>query len=445
MRKFFYVLLVLFISSEIFAHEAIVSYQLQQNLNEASNESSGIGNWVSFDFHTGKAVKKVDTYLDGAVRFFHGTDDYMYSVSEVYFTAADSGREKVLSVGRKVVDWNMYEKFWGMNNINPQRSFDLLDTHQEGLTGIHYDHRFTKNISASVIFSYLYIPQLNPSLDIKDGKITTPAQWYVLPPTKTRIKGQDVPIHYQVDSPSVTDVVFQKTMGLDLSYRWDGGFFSTYGLFKPENELRINAFGFYDQDVEKVVVKAQPVVNYHSVYGFLTGHDFGFMKNNIGVEVIDPNASMISELQWLDPLDVKPSKRTFNSEYFSIEPSYVKETYFHYGADFQLLGMNVNAGYIKLLSKETAVGDDFGSDPAKWKSAFGVGADYNLTDHFRLHVKWQYDFSREDNILKGELGHTYKFLNVAIGAELLGSPRKESFWCKYRTNDLVYTRLGYVF
>ena len=116
-----------------------------------------------------------------------------------------------------------------------------MDTNLEGLTGLHYTQELNKSISVDIFFSYLYVPAMGAGIDIKDGKVVSNAEWVRLPPEKTIVLDQEVPIYYTMNRPANSDVVFQKSLGANLEYDWKGGAVSAYGIYKPESTLRSNA------------------------------------------------------------------------------------------------------------------------------------------------------------------------------------------------------------
>src|SRR5690606_2153871 len=103
------------------------------------------------------------------------------SLSEAFVTTGDG--TNTYTVGRKVLNWNPTEVFWGLNHLNARRSFTLLDLEREGIIGFHWDRKMG-DLELNFVLSYLYIPQLNPGLEVKNGAITSKSEWVRRPPSR---------------------------------------------------------------------------------------------------------------------------------------------------------------------------------------------------------------------------------------------------------------------
>ena len=350
------------------------------------------------------------------------------------------------TIGRKLMDWTHHERYWQLGYMNAQQGFKLLGEKQEGLFGVHYDYRPSKGFRFSGIFSFFYLPAMNPELDVRDGKMVSTSEWKKLPPTKTRIQGLVVPIQYDLQRPAISDVVFQKTLGANVEYSWGSGMAQAYAIYKPENNIRANAEAFYDLSEQVVKVKANPVVNHHAMYGTSVHQKAGDVLLSTGMDVIDPNARLGKDFDIIDPVKLKQSNRTFESDFFKIEPSYDREAYFFGRAYIDRLFYNLSFNYIQLLSDNVRSADDFFSDTVKFKRAVGTQVNYWLSDSFSTMLDLKYDLDRGDNIFRGEMAYRFNhFMSAGVGAELIKATQDDSYWAPYRANDTVFTSFGYHF
>ena len=330
--------------------------------------------------------------------------------------------------------------------MNPRQSFTLLSSKQEGLTGLHYTQAVTQEVSFDIFFSYVYIPGLNPSVDIENGKVVSNSEWVRLPPEKTIIMDQTVPIVYSMNRPTNGEVVFQKSLGMNVSYEWNKGKISSYAIYKPESNLRSNAEASLSNDATKVLVTANPIVNHHLMYGLQAVQQFGGIKGVVGLDITDPNANLGDDFEILDPLQLGEDDRTFESEYFSIQPSYDKESYLSFAALLDRRFYSLSVNYIQLMSENTRASDDFFSETVKWKKTIGAMAKVMWSDNFFTLSDYRYDFERKDQIIKLEADYLVtRNLGVRLGVELIKSPLNASYWSAYRANDTVYTSLNYLF
>jgi hypothetical protein len=434
-----------FLPVSAFSADGYLSFEHFIRLNTPNNKTDAT-NWFGLSFDTDHTRKKLDAHLDTDFRYFTATEgnNLNFSMSEAYvqYNEADTR----WTVGRKLMNWTHHERYWQLGYMNAQQGFKLLGEKQEGLFGVHYDYKPSKGLRFSGIISYFYLPALNPEVDVRNGKIVSTSEWKKLPPTKTRIQGLVVPIQYDVERPAIGDIVFQKTLGANVEYSWGSGMAQAYAIYKPENTIRANAEAYYDLSEQAVKVKANPVVNHHAMYGTSVHQKAGDVLLSSGMDVIDPNAKLGKDFDIIDPIKLEQSNRTFESDFFKIEPSYDREAYFFGRAYIDRLFYNVSFNYIQLLSNNVRSSDDFFSDTVKFKRAVGTQVNYWFSDRFSTMIDLKYDLDRGDNILRGEMAYRFnKFMSAGVGAELIKAPQDDSYWAPYRANDTIFTSFGYHF
>lgn len=424
-----------------------VSFEKFHRLNNPGYQNN-FNEWAGVSLRGEGDLRHMRGTLDADMRFFFNeSNDINYSVSEASLEYTDSERRFV--VGRRPLDWNINEHYWMLGNMNAQQGMQLLSEKQEGLVGLYAERKFDKHFKLSLFFSYLYIPPLNPGIDVKDGKITSNSEWVRRPPEFTVIEGKRVPIVYAINMPKVSEIVFKKSLGIRQAYAWDGGEISSFIIYKPENKIRANAdavLGQNDAGDYQINVTANPIVNHHMIYGVQVRQDFGDVKTVTGLDITDPNARLGKDFEIIDPVKMKESNRTFSSDYFSIAPAYDRESYFHSTAYIDRTNYDILFSYIQLLSDNKRGNDDFYSDAVKWKQAFGGKIRYFITDNFNVAADLKYDIARKDNILKLET--QYRFApqaDLKVGAELFKSPQENSYWSAYRAHDTIYTQLRFLF
>lgn len=429
-------------STSLMAHEGIINYEKDYRLNKPTYKSTA-GDLINFSYKTTEVdeTKKIDTFARGDLRlYFQDNNALNYSLQEAYVSYKKDNYK--LFVGRKILNWNENEKYWSLGYLNANQAFTLLSNEQEGVTGVLLKTDF-KPFEFDFLFSYLFIPQLNPSIDFQNGEVKSKSDWVRLPPTTTVISGLEVPIYYKIKKYDVSKILFNKSIGGNIRYNWNKGGVSAFAIYKPENRLRANAEAYYDNILlNKVIVEADPTVNHHAYYGVQAFQAFGDLQTRAGLSYVDPNAHLGKDF----PVDISNARKTFQSTYFSINPSYEKEAYAHFSANLDRKNYILSLNYIHLLSKNVRKNDDFFSDTVKWKRAIGGSATYFFTDSFNILLDLKYDLERFDNILKGELKYNYKKkVYFALGLEVLKAPDENSYWSYYRANDMLYSSLGFYF
>ncbi len=428
-------------NSSLQAATTELTYEKFHRLNKPIYRSES-GDWLGLSYDTAPATKELDVFLSGDVRFyFQDNSSFNYSVQEAY--AVYHYDDLSLTVGRKILDWNTNEKYWSLGYLNALQSFTLLSTEEEGVTGIILNKQFG-NFNFELLGSYLFVPQINPSIDFKNGEVHSRSEWVRLPPKKTVISGLEVPIKYEVADYQIEKIVLNRSLGANLRYSWNNGGISAFAIYKPENKLRINASAYYDNlNTGKVIVKADPTINHHAYYGAQLYHSFGDIKARGGLSYIDPNAKLGKDFL----VDLSNARKTFNSEYFNINPRYDKEAYVTGSLVYDKhRKYKLSLNYIHLISSNIRGNDDFFSDTVKWKSTFGGGIQYFFNDSFDAAVDLKYDIIREDNIVKGEVKYNYQQkAYIALGLEILKAPDVNSYWSYYRTSDTLYSTIGLIF
>lgn len=399
---------------------------------------------INFNLEENRPLEK--TKISAALRFFSESSNAIYSIPEAYIEYKFSDSE--YSLGRKIVDWNPSEKFWLQGNINGRKNFSLLSEEQEGLTGFHYSRKITKNFKLDVIGSYVFVPNMNPSYEVVDGKITSKAQWVSLPPSEISLSGQVLPIYYYLATPSLEKILIQESLAFRGSYKIDktNTKISFYGLYKPENDLRVNAEGYLAKNLDQVKVTAHPFVNHHIVYGANIAQSLPLgLQFNTGIEVVDPNANIRANLFVINPSQMA-SKREFDADYFSIVPVYTKKSFWWSSISNNDPIHHVSLNSTVLLSEKKDPGDDFYGDQVKWRKAIGISYSYSITDSLLFDMNIKYDFELQDNILKFESSYQirdeYRF---KLGIELIKSPNPNSYWSVYRASDTIYGDFSVLF
>jgi hypothetical protein len=396
-------------------------------------------------------INGAEAKFDSSFRLYMDDRELNYSLSEAYVTGSDG--TNTLTIGRRILDWNPTEVFWGLNHLNARRSFTLLDEKREGLVGIHWDRRMG-DLELNFVLSYGYIPQLNPGLKVKDGAVVSKSEWVRRPPTRTLVNDKEVGIFYRLNEPKAQDVLLNKSLGANLTWHWGrdelAGKLNAYALYKPENSLRINAEAYYDLDLKQVVVNADPVVNHHAVLGLGLQQNLslalpGRTSVAANFEVIDPNAKLGKDFDVLTPIRMKEQNREFESEFFSIRPSYKRESHVTLALNHTNNFFDFGLNYFRLIT-DASSGDDFYSDSSRFENAVGMWLQARASETLTWLIDAKYDLNRTDVVVRSNIAYQItQNIQTGLGVEVLRAPKSESFWSSYRANDSFYISFGYIF
>lgn len=351
----------------------------------------------------------------------------LHSLSEAYLER-NIGRSQI-AVGRKIVEWNLHERFWGMAVLNANRGFSYMDYEREGLAGLHF-RRKVGGFNFHLFGSVVHIPQINPTFKIRDKRVESINEWSALPFKDVSYNGNKIPINYTLDEPDIAKIVFNHSVGAQFGYNWKTGGVNAYGTYKPENLIRINATGYYDPDTEAAEVQARPFANHHLVWGGHVNQELQGFQSAVGLEVDHPRAG---------------ADDSFEFEALKIVPVYTKRTYAYGQVEKEFKYAKIGVHFVELIEGKNTDANAF-SSKAMWTRAGGLSVDWNVTAKFNYNFMGKYDFALGDSLVRNQVAYQFgKHLNAKAGFEMVRSEDPKSFWLPFKTNDSVYTGLGYRF
>lgn len=408
-----------------------ITYGNIQHLNDPQLDGAGT-QWVDFSYYSKKESGRFLLVADADLRMYPDakSSTAMLSAGELYVDY-HMGRSN-LSFGRRILDWDPTEKYWNLGNLNSQRGYNPLEQDQEGVMALRLTRNFS-NFRGEIFGSFVHIPQLNPALSVEEGRIVSSNPWAKLPPRSAGLQGVEIPIFYDLEIPSYKNLLLQPSLGgrvkVDLGKR---SWMSAHYAWKPENTLRVNATGYYEQDtVERAYVRARPFVNHHQIAGAVFATQ---MTENTSFQASYTN--------------IKPDKKGdegFKFESLKIQPNYYDEAYARAAIVWDNKISTVSLNGIERLKGEVKEEDILGTKP-KWKRAVGVYLKHSFNDALGLSGDWKYDTVLKDIVLKQDAWWNIdKHLSLGIGMELIQSPKSYSYWNYVRSNDSFYSSATYSF
>lgn len=422
-----------------------IGYEKFLRLNSPQNKTNN-SDWLDFSHSYSLRKSSIEGRFSGDLRFYLNNKATSPSLGEAYIRYKGENKS-TYTLGRQKLKWHPNESFWQLDHFQNTRGFRLMDIKNEGLTGFHYQTK-DGSLKTEVFLSYFYIPGLNPSVKVEDGKVVSNTDWYKRPPERTVISNQEVDIFYNANMPEYRDVIVQKSLGLRMSYDWSKedtkGLISAFSIYKPERRLRINAEAYYDSALDQVVVNANPIVNHHIIHGVDIRQRFRNTETVLGLATVDPNARLGADF---DSISIEiENNRTLQSEFFKVEPIYTRETYGHYSTMFKFDRSTLSLNYLHYFTDHEKGSDDFYSETTKWRSAAGLGGSFQINEWINSTVNLRYDLKRRDNLLNAQIIlFPWRASTVTFGTELIRSPQTNSYWSAYRANDTFYMNVGYIF
>lgn len=356
----------------------------------------------------------------------------MYSLQEAYLGWNPSGVDHI-RVGRQILPWSTVDTLWGFGKVNNRRNFDYFTPGQEGLIGLNYGHKFSNGIRVNLFGSPLYVPEMNPALDLNNSKgtITSRHPWADTPATTADVEGTQMAVKYKVDYPEINDVVNRYSVGLNAGYESEHWVLDNFFMRKPENTTTPDVEVAVDFTNEIVKASIDPRFYYHDVYGSTLKYRNKDIEMYVSGIAIRPNTFP----------DVDEKVR-----YTEIKNKKRREDYVGGGIsrsnDLYTMAFN----YVARLSPFDRNKDDLSLDP-RWNQAVNLVLARNFGRSFSASTDLKYDMLTTDRLLmvRGSYIVAKNFI-LNAGVNLIGTPGNgKSFWSPYTNNDAVYGGLRYVF
>jgi hypothetical protein len=138
--KVLLIVLVFFLWENSFA-KGVLTYQHYQRLNNPNNTNT-TDNWFSFEYVKQKNHKKkrFESIYNVGLRYYPENKGILFSIQEAFLKYERS--KTTVKYGRSILDWDKFEKFWGLSKFQGIRGFSLLEDNQEGLIGVHLERKF---------------------------------------------------------------------------------------------------------------------------------------------------------------------------------------------------------------------------------------------------------------------------------------------------------------
>jgi hypothetical protein len=429
-------------SDSIHGHIGGLTNQINRDIGDVpGNRYNGDFNFTYFNYKTGDLEQKFN--FSALVNDQNLT---MFSLQEAYvakdglFRPWDSS-EKIgdrMSFGRKILPWSSVDALWGLGKFNNRKNFDFFDPGQEGLVGIEYENRSRNGFFWKAFGSPLYVPEMNPSLDINKSKktITSRNPWANPPAASTQISdgGPFVPVNYIVEYPELAEVVFRYSVGATVG--WENKFWvvDAFVMRKPENQISTKVNVKLNTPPEGTFVNAyiDPEFYYHDLYGGNLKYRNADLEMYVSGIAVRPNTYPDGNQEATDYTDIKTKK--VREDYVGGGISKINDVY----------GMGFN--YVARLSPFDRDRDSLAQDP-RWNQALNGFLMRNFTQQFRLSADLKYDMLTTDRLvmLRANYNVSKEFLTT-LGVNLIGTPDSgKSFWSPYTNNDSLFAGLRYIY
>jgi hypothetical protein len=406
--------------------------------NQASEKVGNVpGNRYrgEFEFLYQKLPSTYETKLESKFHAAAQINDQsltMYSLQEAYVGGNLTNKDQ-LRVGRQILPWSAVDQVWGFGKLNNRRNFDYFTPEQEGLVGVFYERKSSNGLRYRVFGSGIYVPEMNPPLDIDKNNQTISSRhpWADAPATTANVDGVLMDVKYDVDYPDLKDVIYRYSVGFNLGYESKHWVMDNFFIRKPENTITPDVEVNVDFISNAINASIDPRFYYHDVYGSTLKY------RNKDVEI------------YFSGIAIRPNEFPDVDEqvrYTEIKNKKRREDYVGGGIsktnDLYTMAFN----YVARLSPFDREKDDLAPDP-RWNQAVNILLGRNFGRSIMLQTDIKYDMLTTDRLVM--FRGVYKAsqnLHVNAGINMIGTPTEgNSFWAPYTNNDAIYGGLRYVF
>jgi len=357
----------------------------------------------------------------------------MYSLQEAYL-GYHFNLQTSLKVGRIILPWSEVDSVWGFGKVNNRRNFNFFDPQHEGLIGVHLEHKSGSGIRYRAFVSGLYVPETNPKLDINNSKKTISSRhpWADVPASKADVQGTIMPIRYDVDYPSVTDVIYRYSVGANIGYESEHWSMDNFIIRKPENQISADVEVNVDFISQVVNASVTPSFYYHDVYGSTLVYKNLKTRMYLSGMAIRPNTYPDVNEEATRYTEIKSKKR--REDYVGGGISQVSTNYAY--------GLN----YVARLSPYDRLSDELSVDP-RWNQTINLFGKRKMNDKWSISGDVKFDMLTFDRLLMMRVDYSVtKTFRLLAGVQMIGTPDDgKSYWSAYTNNDSIYGGLRYAY
>ena len=366
------------------------------------------------------------------VRKYNNSSSVLFAAPELYVSFKKS-KELRIDLGRKSLGWNPASSFWVMGELFATKGFNLANDEEGGTTGLQITYKNKGGFFIQGVLSRYFIPQLNPGVEILDGgTIEAKSEWSAPPPRQVSFEGQERPIIYNIDMPSIGNFIEQNTFALAMGIDNSLGKIGLHAGRKPEPGARLNANGFLSlRNGGEVIVNARPFVNLQNFYGASWAKNWSKkLSTSLDYQYITPDRGVDT---------------SFVFEGFSIVPKYTNVSYASFSSKWQGDFLSVSLSGLKAFKKYQSTNATF-EKRLRWQDAVGFDVAWSPFEKILGGVRMQRDVKRRDNVMTSYFSWKVSKKTLArVHYQQIEAPSDQSFWSTYRANDLWEANLSYLF
>lgn len=361
-----------------------------------------------------------------------------------------NSRSLEVSVGRKQHTWSYMDEVWGVGIWQPKLRWDYVTPLPMGLTGLFMDFG-RPGMNLTVFLSGLHLPDQHPPFTVDDGTIESSSRWFRAPISQVEVASGENDVFYEINNPSVSDVVFNPSIGFSfLGGSQEDGFWARASYAnKPMNQFHV---AIDTQDILKIAGDSvlKPSVNPLVIRHELTTLETGWTGDNNSFWM----SQTLERFERPELPEGQEQTELIDGGYFSI--GYSQRLHF-----LKMPQTRLNLGYLhrqdSLLTGQSLVieGDiESSAQRLNFSKLYSVGLQTpfypSRYEQLQASFTWTYSpIDRGEWVSADFIYQPDRRWSWQLGLDFFGSPKQPgkdtSFITSYKNNDRLRGSLSYVF
>ena len=200
-------------------------------------------------------------------------------VPELYFKIKNKSnvlkeREWSMTIGRERRLWSRLDDQLSLGVWQPALRWDAMRPVSQGLTGLFFDIPLSSKWSLTMMTSPLFLPDQGPNFRLRDGKFESHNRWFRQPLSHLDMMGASSAISYEMEKPSVEEVVFQSSFASSLRFQENKFWAQASAAYMPANQMHLGLGKYQSVSLDpsrESVVRVFPKTYKHNVFTLETG------------------------------------------------------------------------------------------------------------------------------------------------------------------------------
>lgn len=255
---------------------AIGTIQLDTSsfLNSSSTRPANSATFVlKADYQ--RQFKWVETALEPSIYLFLNDFSSFTPEAKNLYLATSSKQNPIhqFTFGRRNYGLSQVDQYWKLGLWSPRFLWDPLKPELVGFTGFFHTYQ-SGFIQTTAFVTALHIPERGAKIKERDGKLISASPFAVPMAERAEVlAGREVPIHYKIDQPKITKLLFHPGAFASARFGEKEGIWGRASYaYMPIQSLDIPVdFGLSLSD-DAVNVNLHPRVLYHQMYTAEAGY-----------------------------------------------------------------------------------------------------------------------------------------------------------------------------